>query len=156
MKPLEFIVGNYKITYRLNWIGIETVLLNGKKISKKLSLGKRVHTFELLVDGTMQSFHLESKQSFSGSHVKVELFQNGELIATDYVTFFESTTNIQTSPKDEDNSMFYIGLVFVVLSLCFDWSKVFLFIGLIFLFSAANNKTSEATPADKNHPKPKH
>jgi hypothetical protein len=107
-------------------------LLNGKKISKKLSLGKRVYTFKLLVNGVLQSFHIESKQSFSKSNVRVQLFQNGELIDTDYVTFFEATNTTQTTPSSEANSMLVIGMMFIVFFLCFEWSKLFLFIGLSF------------------------
>ena len=149
MKQIEFLVDNHIITYSLNWLGIETIILDGRIISKKLSLGKRVHTFSLAVGGIVHSFYIESKQSFSTSSVRVQLFQNGELIDTDYVEFFENTKN---ETADTDHSSFMIGALLIVMALCFDWSKLFLFVGLVFLFDAVSktHKTNEKAQTNKN------
>lgn len=149
MKQLEFFVDNHIITYRLNWLGIETIVLDERIISKKLSLGKRVHTFSLTVDGVVHSFHIESKQSFSTSSVSVQLFQNGELIDTDYVEFFENTKN---ETATTDHSSFMIGALLIVMALCFDWSKFFLFVGLVFLFDAVRktHKTNQKAQTNQN------
>ncbi|WP_460219487.1 hypothetical protein [Psychroserpens sp. MEBiC05023] len=133
-----FNIENHAITYTINWLGIETILLNGKKISKKLSLGKRVHTFELMINGVLETIHIESKQSFALGNVTISLFLNGELKDEKVINFYSEIGTPKTSSPDTNssNSMFLIGVMFIVLSLCFDWSKFFLFLGLIFLFDA--------------------
>ncbi|SDS61180.1 hypothetical protein SAMN04515667_2566 [Formosa sp. Hel1_31_208] len=149
MKQIEFLVDNHIIIYRLNWLGIETIIMDGRIISKKLSLGKRVHTFNLTVDDIVHSFHIESKQSFSTSSVRIQLFQNGKLIDTDYVEFFENT---KKETANFDNSSLMIGVLFIAMTLCFGWSKLFLFVGLGFLFDAMSktHKVNEKAKTDKN------
>ena len=45
-----------------------------------------------------------------------------------------------------------IGMMFIVLALCFDWSKFFLFIGLIFLYDSVTRKniTTESCSEEKD------
>ncbi|WP_299334040.1 hypothetical protein [uncultured Psychroserpens sp.] len=138
MKPIDFKVENHTISYKLNWLGVETVLLDGKIISKKVSLGKRVHTFNLIIDGVSHTFHLESKQSFSTSSVRVQLFQNGKLLDTDHVEFFQDSKNNNTTHDHGGGSSFMIGILLIFFSMSFDWPRFFLFIGLIFLFDAVS------------------
>ncbi|WP_204346537.1 hypothetical protein [Psychroserpens algicola] len=146
------------ISYDVNWLGIESVTVNGSVLSKKLSLGKRVHSFDLPINNSVHSFRIESKQSFSASTITVSLFQNDKLIDSKvielYKDIFKDTTD--THNTEHSNTMFTIGVVLIILSLSFDLSKFFLFIGLIFLFDAVSkthaiSKTvAEETPKDLN------
>ncbi|MCD2260904.1 hypothetical protein [Psychroserpens luteolus] len=47
---------------------------------------------------------------------------------------------LKDSKTDDSNSMFVMGIMFIVFSLCFGWSKFFLFMGLIFLFNAVSKR----------------
>ncbi|WP_298904135.1 hypothetical protein [uncultured Psychroserpens sp.] len=158
---IDFNVGHHIITYRINWLGIETVLLDRQSISKKLSLRKRVHSFNLNIDGTLQTFHLESKQHLLHGNITVNLFQNGALVATKIITLYNEIKGKSSPTEQTDNSdtMFCIGVLFIVLSLSFDWSKFFLFLGLIFLFDAVSKthaKTKASGEQHKEDVSPKH
>ncbi|WP_298761120.1 hypothetical protein [uncultured Psychroserpens sp.] len=58
---------------------------------------------------------------------------------------------LKDSNTDDSNSMFVIGIMFIVLSLCFDWSKFFLFMGLIFLFNAVNKRQAIINISDQDN-----
>nr|WP_321248190.1 hypothetical protein [uncultured Psychroserpens sp.] len=154
MKEVTFHIENQVISYKANWSGIETVSVNGNQISKKLSLPNRKHQFVLNVYGKTENFYITSKQAFNTGHITVQLFHNDVLIDEALIEFDFGVLN-QTK-NTSDNGMLTTGLLFVVLGLVFDWSKVFLFIGLLFLFcsfseNSNKKKTSEDSSATDDH-----
>tara|TARA_R110000751_G_scaffold217067_4_gene320115 strand:- start:135 stop:593 length:459 start_codon:yes stop_codon:yes gene_type:complete len=147
MKPVVFYIDNNEIQFTVNLMGLETLKVNGTQISKKWSLPNRKHKFTLDAYGKTEHFYIKTKQAFSTGNITVQMFHNDVLIDEDVVAFdFFITNNL----KDKsDNGMFSIGLIFVIFGLIFDWSKLFLFIGLIFLFSSFTGNSCETeTPKD--------
>jgi len=155
MTSTTFYIKNHTITYNVNWFGVESITVDGNRVSKKLSLGKRSHYFNLRIDNEIQKFHIESKMSFSCSSVNVSLFQNDIVIDSEVLQFYPQITNTKNETETSDDSadsMFFIGIIFIVFSLCFDWSKFFLFIGLIFLFDGISKKEINAKiSSEKNN-----
>ncbi|WP_047547221.1 hypothetical protein [Psychroserpens sp. Hel_I_66] len=141
MKDVIFNIYNHDIVFKTNWLGIETVVINGKQISKKLSLPYRKHKFTIEAYGKTESFYIKTKQAFSSGAVTVKLFHNDVLIDEGFIAF-EFTNNTHIKEKSNDD-LFMTGLVLVVFSMVFDWSKFFLFIGLMCLFSSFFNTTCQ-------------
>jgi hypothetical protein len=141
MKEVTFHIENHTISYNVNWLGIEKVSVNGNQISKKLSLPNRKHRFVLNVYGKTENFYITSKQAFNSGRITVQLFHNDVLIDEDTIAF--NFDPINTTKSSSDNSMLTTGLMLVVLGLIFDWSKFFLFIGLLFLFCSFSQNSNE-------------
>lgn len=152
MKSTTFNIENHTITYHVTWLGMESVSVDGNVVSKKLSLGKRVHSFDLLINDETQTFRVESKLSFTQSNVTVNLFQNNILLEATVLELYAEITGSKTDANGSNNSdsTFVIGMVFIILSLCFDWSKFFLFIGLIFMFNAISTKDKQSKTSENN------
>jgi hypothetical protein len=156
MNSVEFHIEQYIITYSINWLGIETIAVNHKVVSKKLSLPNQKHSFSLTINDETVPFYIKSRQSFSTSTVTISLFKNNLLIEKRTFEFYKQNNNA----KDDQSSTYILGLVFVILSLYFDWHKYFLFIGLVVLFYAFNikphndNKVTKAKSEAENHNKP--
>lgn len=141
MEPIVFYIENYQISYSVDWLGIETIKVNDKIVSKKLSLPNRKHRFKLSINDQIQPFYLTSKQSFSTSTVDVSIYSNSILIEKRTLELYKQDNTL----TDNQGSSYILGLVFVVLSLVFDWHKVFLFIGLVLLFYAFDIKSNTTT-----------
>jgi len=148
MDSINFNIDNHTISYDVNWLGIETIKVNGNEISKKVSLPKRKHKFELNVFGNTEAFYITSKQSFSSGQIIVQLFHNDTLIDEKVLKFNFPVSN--TEVKHPENSTFMTGLIFIVFSLLFGWSKFFLFIGLICVFSSFFSDNNSACTEDSN------
>lgn len=79
MKYAEFNIDTNKIEFLNSALGIETVLLNGKQISKKFSLSGIIHNVKL----NSQKLTLESKyEQFGKREIKLELKENGNVVET--------------------------------------------------------------------------
>lgn len=77
MKYAEFNIDSNKIEFLNSVFGIESVLLNGKRISKKFSFSGITHDIKLHA----RDLILESKyKQFDKKEIKLELKENGELL----------------------------------------------------------------------------
>ncbi|CDF79501.1 hypothetical protein BN863_17890 [Formosa agariphila KMM 3901] len=77
MKYVEFNVENNKIEFINSVFGIESVLLNGKTVSKKFSFSGFKHNLNL----NSENFILKSKyKQFDKREIQLELLKNGETI----------------------------------------------------------------------------
>lgn len=77
MKYAEFNIDSNKIEFLNSVLGFESVLLNGKRISKKFSFSGIKHKIRLNSD----DLTLESKyKQFDKNEIRIELRKNGELI----------------------------------------------------------------------------
>jgi hypothetical protein len=77
MKYAEFNIDSNKIEFWNSIFGIESVLLNGKRISKKFSFSGIKHEIKLQA----RDLILESKyKQFEKKEIKLELKENGELL----------------------------------------------------------------------------
>lgn len=119
-------------------MGIETVYINDNRVSKKLSLPNTRHKFDLDVFGKRESFFIKSKQSFFTGHVIVQLFHNSILIDERLITTFSLIR--KEDLKNPESSSFMTGLILLFLSIIFDWSRFFVFVGLICVFSSLFEK----------------
>ena len=82
MKYAEFNIDSNKIEFLNSTFGIESVLLNGKRISKKFSFSGIIHEINL----NARNLILESKyKQFDKKEIKLELKENGELLKEQFV-----------------------------------------------------------------------
>ena len=149
MDVVTFNIDKHAISYHVNWLGIETVKVNDIQVSKKLSLPKRKHKFSLDVFGKNEAFHITSKQLFSSGYITVQLFHNDVLIDEKILEF--NFPVIKDDSKNTENSTFMIGMIFIIFSLVFDWSKLFLFIGLIFVFDSVSRSKAKTNNSEDNN-----
>ena len=77
MKYAEFNIENHKIEFLNSVFGIESVLLNGKIISKKFSFSGIKHKLNL----NSENFILKTKyKQFDKREIEIELLKNGKTI----------------------------------------------------------------------------
>lgn len=82
MKYAEFNIDSNKIEFLNSIFGIESVLLNGKRISKKFSFFGITHEIKLHA----RDLILESKyKQFDKKEIKLELKENGILLKEQFV-----------------------------------------------------------------------
>tara|TARA_R110002096_G_scaffold394203_1_gene589481 strand:- start:2132 stop:2482 length:351 start_codon:yes stop_codon:yes gene_type:complete len=82
MKYAEFNIDSNKIEFLNSVFGIESILLNGKRISKKFSLSGIKHIIKL----DSKEFILESEyKQFGKGEIKLDLKENGKVIETKIV-----------------------------------------------------------------------
>jgi hypothetical protein len=82
MKYAEFNIDSNKIEFLNSVFGIESVLLNGKRISKKFSFSGITHEIKLHA----RDLILESKyKQFDKKEIKLELKENGVLLKEQFV-----------------------------------------------------------------------
>lgn len=75
-------VGKVVIEFYNNWLGVETVNVNGQVVSKDKSVWGLDHHFSLLEDGHNVRYVLTSKVG-PDMAVKLDLIRNGELVHED-------------------------------------------------------------------------
>ncbi|PCI03832.1 MAG: hypothetical protein COB81_03070 [Flavobacteriaceae bacterium] len=77
MKYAEFNIENHKIEFLNSVFGIESVLLNGKMVSKKFSFSGMKHKLNL----NSENFILKTKyKQFDKREIEVELLKKGKTI----------------------------------------------------------------------------
>lgn len=77
MKYAEFNIENHKIEFLNSVFGIESVLLNGKMITKKFSFSGIKHKLNL----NSENFILKTKyKQFDKREIEIELLKNGKTI----------------------------------------------------------------------------
>jgi hypothetical protein len=82
MKYAEFNIENNKIEFLNSVFGIESVLLNGKTVSKKFSFSGVKHKLTL----HSENFILKSKyKQFDKREIKLQLVKNGKTIESQIV-----------------------------------------------------------------------
>ena len=82
MKYAEFNIENNKIEFMNSVFGIESVLLNGKTVSKKFTFSGFSHKVNL----NSENFTLKSKyKQFDKREIELELIKNGEIIENQIV-----------------------------------------------------------------------
>jgi hypothetical protein len=82
MKYAEFNIDSNKIEFLNSVFGIESVLLNGKRISKKFSFSGITHEIKLHA----RDLVLESKcKQFDKKEIKLELKESGVLLKEQFV-----------------------------------------------------------------------
>lgn len=77
MKYAEFNIENHKIEFLNSVFGIESVLLDGKKVSEQFSFSGIKHKLNL----NSENFILKSKyKQFDNREIEIELVKNGKTI----------------------------------------------------------------------------
>jgi tetratricopeptide (TPR) repeat protein len=82
MQYQKIISKNTVIEFHNNWLGQETVIVNGQIVSKKSSMMGIHHNFTALEDGKQVRFVLTSKMDMNGS-VLLDLRRNGKIAQKD-------------------------------------------------------------------------
>lgn len=148
METILFTIENHTIAYDVDWLGMETITINGTVVSKKLSLPNRKHRFSLEVYGKTEQFYIKSKSGFSTGKIEVQLFHNDTLIEEKSLAFNFQTSDNGTS-KTSDDSLLTLGIIFIVFGIIFDWSKVFLVLAIVFIACGETKKKSQSSTSDK-------
>ncbi|WP_067144972.1 hypothetical protein [Pseudotamlana agarivorans] len=79
MKYAEFNINTNKIKFTNSVLGLEYVLINGKKVSSKFSITGTEHKFEM----HSKNYILKSTaRLLAKSDINIQLFENGRLIET--------------------------------------------------------------------------
>ena len=76
----RFKVEDTFIEFHNNWLGVETVIINGQIVSKKSSIAGISHQFTVLENGHTNHYVLTTKLDSTGFGVLIDLRQNGKLI----------------------------------------------------------------------------
>lgn len=79
MHYLRLEIENHTIEFHNSWAGDETVLVNGREVSKKFSFWGTHHYFTTMEEGEKVRYSLTTKL-LHGMQVAVDLSRNGELI----------------------------------------------------------------------------
>ena len=88
--------GEQIIEFHNNWLGEETVIVNGMVVSKKSSIWGTHHHFTLMEDGHPAKYILTTKVN-AAMQVLLDLRRNGHLVQEDIVV------NYGTMPKQPQN-----------------------------------------------------
>ena len=89
--------GNTIIEFHNNWLGEETVIINGQIVSKKSSIWGTHHHFKVMEDGHSVNYVLTTKVNAS-MQVLLDLRRNGEMVQEDIPVMFG------TMPKRPKNT----------------------------------------------------
>ncbi|GAB5553176.1 MAG: hypothetical protein Sapg2KO_27670 [Saprospiraceae bacterium] len=94
------------IEFHNNWLGMETVIVNGKIVSKKSSLAGTNHQFIILEEGKKVAYILTTKLGVLGQ-VFIDLRRDGELIQENLLV------KHGTKSSNEDNKFKAQGMKFL-------------------------------------------
>jgi len=81
--------GNLVIEFHNNWLGEETVIVNGQIVSKKSSILGTHHHFSVMEDGEEARYILTTKL-FNGFQVALDLRRNGRLLQENVLVAYGS------------------------------------------------------------------
>ena len=104
MQYHKFIVGETVIEFHNNWLGEETVIVNGKVASKDSSFLGMHHHFNVMENGNMVRYVLTTKVT-EMMQVALDLRRNGELLYEDVIIRYGS------KPKSPKNKFKLSGIV---------------------------------------------
>jgi tetratricopeptide (TPR) repeat protein len=101
MQYQKIISNDTVIEFHNNWLGQESVIVNGQAVSKKSSVMGIHHNFTALEDGKAVRFVLTSKMDMNGS-VFLDLRRNGKIVQKDVpVTFGFGPKEPPNKPKQK-------------------------------------------------------
>jgi len=86
------------IEFHNNWLGEETVIVGGKKVSKKSSIMGANHYFTVIENGATANYILVSKVLNANLQVGIDLIRNGQMI---YENVPLNYGNKKQSPHEE-------------------------------------------------------
>lgn len=87
--------GDTIIEFHNNWLGQETVIVNGQIVSKKSSVWGIHHPFQVMENGQQVNYVLTTKVN-QHMQVAVDLSKNGEVIQEDVIVGFGSKSTWKT------------------------------------------------------------
>ena len=79
MQYRKIVAGETVIEFHNNWMGVETIMANGREVSRKSSVWGTSHHFSVMEDGHPTRYTLISKLTEMGG-VQLDLLRNGELL----------------------------------------------------------------------------
>ncbi len=80
MQYQKLISGETIVEFHNNWLGVETVIANGRVVSQKSSVWGINHYFTVIEDGHQTRYVLTSRINSGGMEVVLDLTKNGALI----------------------------------------------------------------------------
>ncbi len=104
MQYQKIISGETVIEFHNNWLGQETVIINGQIVSKKSSILGTHHHFKVIEHGDSATYVLTTKVD-SSLQVFLDLRRNGEMVQEDIPVRFG------TKPKRPENTAKKNGIV---------------------------------------------
>lgn len=95
--------GDTVIEFHNNWLGIETIIVNGQIVSKKGSIMGTEHYFNLIEDGHNARYILTTKVN-SAMAVFIDLRKNGEIVQEDI------PVGMGSKPREAQNKFKHSGI----------------------------------------------
>ena len=102
MQYHKFKIGNTFIEFHNNWLGEETVVVNGQVVSKKSSIWGTSHRFSVIESGERAKYVVTSK--FDGLQVLLDLRRNG-LVLEENVVLRYGTATWKPRNKEKENGI---------------------------------------------------
>ena len=131
MRQVTFKIENSTIQFTNDWMGNETITLNGQQVSKKFSFFGTKHNFTLENNGLIEEYSIISKADFK-NNIVISLYKDNIKIEEKFINYFDDYyVNF--------NSIFFVGLIFFLFALIDGDSKILGFLGLIFIITSFKN-----------------
>lgn len=92
---------NIMVEFHSNWLGEETVAVNGQVVSRKSSITGTDHVFNVVEQGAVSRYILSSKLNVYGEAF-LDLRKNHKLIASDIPLSMSGFEARSSKPKSED------------------------------------------------------
>ena len=131
MKQVTFYIESNEIHFSNDWMGNETITVNGQQVSKKFSFFGTKHNFTIENNGVIEEYSIVSDISFK-NNVVISLYKDTIKIEEKSINYFEDY-NLNF------NSTFVIGLIFILYALIDGDSKLLGVLGLIFIIISFKN-----------------
>ena len=140
MKQVTFYIDKTTIQFSNDWMGNETITINGKQVSKKFSFFGTKHLFTIENNSIIENYSIVSDVSFK-NNIVISLYEDNIKLEEKHINYFEEyNTNI--------NPLFVIGLIFTVYALINGESKILGFLGLTFIISSFSKKSDKSKETD--------
>lgn len=140
MKQVTFYIDNSTIQFTNDWMGNETIMVNGKQVSKKFSFFGTKHHFTLDNNNIIDNYSIVSDVSFK-NNIVISLYKNNIKLEEKYINYFEDY-------NANFNSLFVIGLIFILYALLDGDSKILGVLGLIFMITSFSKKPDKSKETD--------
>ena len=131
MKQVTFYIESNEIHFSNDWMGDETITVNGQQVSKKFSFFGTKHNFTIENNGVIEEYSIVSDISFK-NNVVISLYK-------DTIKKEEKSINYFEDYNLNFNSTFVIGLIFILYALIDGDSKLLGVLGLIFIIISFKN-----------------
>lgn len=136
MRQVTFNIDNTIIQFSNDWMGNETISVNGEQVSKKFSFFGTKHHFTIDNNGILENYSITSDVSFK-NNIVISLYKDDTKLEEKSINYFEDY-------NFNFNTWFILGLTFILFALIDGDSKYLGFLGLIFIINSFSKKSDNS------------